>query len=87
MTTEKPDPKTITPTTPNPQTQDDRFSSPSTPGQVGEHGNRRQDGRLANNVEGAASPAPRSNTAERNPDVDSFDATRSQEGTYKAGTI
>lgn len=84
----KPEQKTIDPVTPDAQTQDDRYSTPSNPGQMGKFGERKRDGaRLANNVEKNPSAAPRSDTAQRDSDVNSFDAARGAGGSIKNDVV
>lgn len=73
-----------TPSNPVARAKDDRFSSPDEPALLGQ---RTKEGRLANDVEQKGAAAPRSDTAQRSPDVNSFDATRTQDGTHKASSI
>ncbi len=80
--------KTVLPTNPEAKAEDDRYSTPSNPGSIGVQANRKRDGeRLANDVEHKGSAAPRSDTAQRDSEVNSFCADRSQDGSHKAGSV
>lgn len=84
MSQPKPETKTIQTPNPETRTEDDRYSTPSNPGKLSQSGERKRDGdRLANDVEQKGSAAPRSDTAQRDSEVNSFDATRSREGGQK----